>query len=104
MIQGYLSEVGVDVSITEYDWTTYKTKVQTDPYDICFYGWTGDNGDPDNFMNLLADTNWSMNVAHFQDDEYKALIAQASTRPTAMNATPSTSSARKWLPRSSRGC
>ena len=36
MIQGYLSEVGVDVSITEYDWTTYKTKVQTDPYDICF--------------------------------------------------------------------
>mgnify|MGYP002247410381 CR=1 FL=1 len=52
MIQGYLSEVGVDVSITEYDWTTYKTKVQTDPYDICFYGWTGDNGDPDNFMNL----------------------------------------------------
>ena len=57
MIQGYLREVGVEVSITQYDWTTYKTKVQTDPYDICFYGWTGDNGDPDNFMNLLADTN-----------------------------------------------
>ena len=81
MIQGYLSEVGVDVSITEYDWTTYKTKVQTDPYDICFYGWTGDNGDPDNFMNLLADTNWSMNVAHFQDDEYKALIAEGLKTP-----------------------
>ena len=76
MIQGYLSAVGVELSITQYDWTTYKTKVQTDPYDICFYGWTGDNGDPDNFMNLLADTNWSMNVAHFQDDEYKALIAE----------------------------
>ena len=81
MIQGYLSEVGVDVSITEYDWTTYKTKVQTDPYDICFYGWTGDNGDPDNFMNLLADTNWSMNVAHWQDDEYKALIAKGLATP-----------------------
>ncbi|MBC2890575.1 ABC transporter substrate-binding protein [Gordonibacter massiliensis (ex Traore et al. 2017)] len=81
MIQGYLAEVGVDVSITEYDWTTYKTKVQTDPYDICFYGWTGDNGDPDNFMNLLADTNWSMNVAHWQDDEYKALIAKGLATP-----------------------
>ena len=81
MIQGYLAEVGVDVSITEYDWTTYKTKVQTDPYDICFYGWTGDNGDPDNFMNLLADTNWSINVAHFQDDEYKALIAEGLKTP-----------------------
>ena len=81
MIQGYLSAVGVDVSITQYDWTTYKTKVQTDPYDICFYGWTGDNGDPDNFMNLLADTNWSMNVAHWQDDEYKALIAEGLKTP-----------------------
>lgn len=81
MIQGYLSAVGVELSITQYDWTTYKTKVQTDPYDICFYGWTGDNGDPDNFMNLLADTNWSVNVAHFQDDEYKALIAEGLKTP-----------------------
>ncbi|MEI3230383.1 MAG: ABC transporter substrate-binding protein [Gordonibacter pamelaeae] len=81
MIQGYLSAVGVELSITQYDWTTYKTKVQTDPYDICFYGWTGDNGDPDNFMNLLADTNWSMNVAHLQDDEYKALIAEGLKTP-----------------------
>ena len=81
MIQGYLANVGVDVSITQYDWTTYKTKVQTDPYDICFYGWTGDNGDPDNFMNLLADTNWSMNVAHFQDEEYKELIAEGLKTP-----------------------
>lgn len=81
MIQGYLSAVGVELSITQYDWTTYKTKMQTDPYDICFYGWTGDNGDPDNFMNLLADTNWSMNVAHWQDDEYKALIAEGLKTP-----------------------
>ena len=81
LIQGYLAEVGVDVNIVEYDWTTYKTKLQTDPYDICFYGWTGDNGDPDNFMNLLADTNWSTNVAHWQDEEYKALIAQGLATP-----------------------
>lgn len=81
LIQGYLAAVGVDVKITEYDWTTYKTKVQTDPYDICFYGWTGDNGDPDNFMNLLSDTNWSINVAHWQDDEYKALIAEGLSTP-----------------------
>lgn len=81
LIQGYLSAIGVDVTIAEYDWTTYKTKVQTDPYDICFYGWTGDNGDPDNFMNLLADTNWSMNVAHWQDEEYKKLIAEGLATP-----------------------
>ena len=81
MIQGYLSKVGVDVQITQYDWTTYKSKVQTDPYDICFYGWTGDNGDPDNFMNLLADSNKSMNVAHWDNAEYKKLIAKGVDTP-----------------------
>lgn len=81
MIQGYLSKVGVEVNITQYDWTTYKSKVQTDPYDICFYGWTGDNGDPDNFMNLLADSNKSMNVAHWDNAEYKKLIAKGVDTP-----------------------
>ncbi len=81
MVQGYLSKVGVDVEITQYDWTTYKSKVQTDPYDICFYGWTGDNGDPDNFMNLPADSNRSMNVAHWDNEEYKALIAKGIATP-----------------------
>ena len=49
-IQGYLKDCGVTVTIDTYDWTTYKTKIQTEAYDISFYGWTGDNGDPDNFM------------------------------------------------------
>jgi len=80
-IQGYLADVDVAVEITPYDWTTYKSKVQTEAFDICFYGWTGDNGDPDNFMNLLADSNWSMNVARFNDSEYKALIKQGLETP-----------------------
>ncbi len=78
-IQGYLSKVGVTMDITPYDWTTYKTKVTTDPWDVCFYGWTGDNGDPDNFMNLLADATPTMNIAQFDDADYKALIAQGIT-------------------------
>ena len=36
----------MDVNIVEYDWTTYKTKLQTDPYDICFYGWTATTATP----------------------------------------------------------
>jgi peptide/nickel transport system substrate-binding protein len=80
-IQGYLKKAGVEVTIDTYDWTTYKTKVQTEAYDICFYGWVGDNGDPDNFMNLLADSNVSMNVARFDDADYKALIAKGVATP-----------------------
>ncbi len=75
-IQGYLQEVGVTVNISQFDWTTYQTKVETDSFDCCLYGWVGDNGDPDNFMNLLADENVSMNVGRYSNDEYKALIQQ----------------------------
>lgn len=75
-IQGYLRDAGVEMEIVSYDWTTYQTKVETDAFDCCLYGWVGDNGDPDNFMNLLADENVSMNVARYRSDAYNALIQQ----------------------------
>lgn len=84
-IQGYLEKVGVKLNITTYDWTTYKTKVQTDPFEVCFYGWNGDNGDPDNFMNLLSDPDPAANVAHFKDADYNALIAKGLAEPDGAN-------------------
>lgn len=78
-IQGYLKDVGVTCNIKTYDWTTYKSVVQKGDYDVCFYGWTGDNGDPDNFMNLLDDKDPSMNVAHYNNPDYHALIGKGLT-------------------------
>jgi len=75
-IQGYLRKAGVEATIDAYDWTTYKQKVKAGDYDICFYGWTGDNGDPDNFMNLMADKDPTMNVARYDNADFKALIAK----------------------------
>lgn len=90
-IQGYFQEVGVEMTIDSYDWTTYKERTIAGDYDICFYGWSGDNGDPDNFMNLMSDTNAGMNVARFNlatnaDDkaayeEYTQMIADAVKEP-----------------------
>ena len=80
-IQGYLSKVGVTCNIDAYDWTTYKQKVKTGDFDICFYGWTGDNGDPDNFMALLSDKDPTMNVSHFADPTYLDLIAKGKATP-----------------------
>jgi peptide/nickel transport system substrate-binding protein len=82
-IQGYLQKVGVEATIDTFDWTTYKEKVKVLPgdFDICFYGWIGDNGDPDNFMNLLADKDPSMNVARWQDEKYIADIKAALAMP-----------------------
>lgn len=80
-IQGYLSKVGVTANIEVFDWTTYKEKVKAGDYDICFYGWTGDNGDPDNFMALLSDKDPSMNVSRYDNSEYKDLIAKGKATP-----------------------
>ena len=80
-IQGYLAKVGVTATIDSYDWTTYKEKVKAGNYDICFYGWTGDNGDPDNFMYLLAHTDPSMNVALYKNPEFNKLIIKGVETP-----------------------
>lgn len=80
-IQGYLSKVGVECKIDVFDWTTYKEKVKAGDYDICFYGWTGDNGDPDNFMALLSDKDPAMNVARYDNADYNTLIAKGKAEP-----------------------
>lgn len=80
-IQGYLKAAGVTATIDAYDWTTYKQKVKAGDYDICFYGWIGDNGDPDNFMSLLSDKDPTMNVARYDNADYKALIKKGLEAP-----------------------
>ena len=80
-IQGYWAKVGVECTIDSYDWTTYKDKVNAGGYDVCLYGWNGDNGDPDNFMYLLAHEDPGMNVAHYNDEEYKQMLAEAAALP-----------------------
>lgn len=80
-IQGYASKAGVKCNIEVFDWTTYKQKVKAGDYDICFYGWTGDNGDPDNFMALLSDKDPTMNVSRYDDAAYNALIEKGKATP-----------------------
>lgn len=81
-VQGYLSKVGVKVTLDSYDWTTYKEKLKAGDYDIAFYGWIGDNGDPDNFMNLLSSEDQTMNISLYNNPEFKSLIAKGLTTPT----------------------
>lgn len=81
-IQGYLQKVGVESTIDTFDWTTYKEKVGAGDFDIAFYGWIGDNGDPDNFMNLLADKDPTMNISRWQDPKYIADIKLALAMPS----------------------
>lgn len=80
-IQGYLSKVGVTVTIDSFDWTTYKQKIKAGDYDLAFYGWIGDNGDPDNFLYLLSVDDPTMNIALYKNAQFNGLIAKGLTIP-----------------------
>jgi peptide/nickel transport system substrate-binding protein len=56
-IQSYLAAVGIKVSIYQVDWGTYLQEAQAGKHQMCLLGWTGDNGDPDNFLNVLYGAN-----------------------------------------------
>jgi len=54
MIQGDWAEVGVTVTLVDgHDWEAYLEYTQEGQHDVMMLGWTGDNGDPDNFLNTL---------------------------------------------------
>src|SRR5665648_245375 len=56
-IQSYLAAVGITVKFYQVDWATYLQETEQGNHQMCLLGWTGDNGDPDNFMNVLYGAN-----------------------------------------------
>jgi len=81
-IQSYLEDVNIHVEIYQIDWSTYLQKTQAGEHSICLLGWTGDNGDPDNFMNVLYGANQctlgtATNVAFYNNSEVQDLFTAA---------------------------
>jgi len=56
-IQSYLGAIGIKVNIYQVDWGTYLQETMEGKAQMCLLGWTGDNGDPDNFLNVLYGAN-----------------------------------------------
>ena len=54
LMQEDFAKVGVKVEIVSYEWGEYLKKSMEPGRDgAVILGWTGDNGDPDNFMGVL---------------------------------------------------
>ncbi|MGI6247587.1 MAG: ABC transporter substrate-binding protein [Pseudochelatococcus sp.] len=54
LIQADFAKVGVEVEIVSMEWGEYlKKAAEVDRDGAVILGWTGDNGDPDNFMGVL---------------------------------------------------
>ena len=79
-IQANLKDVGIDVELVTFEWGTYLKKQRTQPpeMDLFQLGWTGDNGDPDNFLAVLLDGLADPNVrTQWKNDDYHDTILKA---------------------------
>ena len=82
-VQGYLAKVGVTVKITQYEWGAYLNRMRREPWEgFAISGWSGDNGDPDNFLGDMFEWDTvnnkarANNNAHHHNPEYDKLIVE----------------------------
>lgn len=80
LIQEDMAKIGVDVEIVSYEWGEYLERSKAVDRDgAVLLGWTGDNGDPDNFLAVLlgCDGVGGSNRAQWCNEEFEALIQKA---------------------------
>ncbi len=53
LMQADLDKVGVKAKLVSYEWGEYRKRLAQGEAMMGQIGWTGDNGDPDNFMYVL---------------------------------------------------
>lgn len=81
VIQKNLADIGITAKIVSHEWATYLELASKGDADAFMLGWTGDNGDPDNFLYVLLDEDniGSNNYTYFKNDETHELFIEAQT-------------------------
>ncbi|GHI00179.1 ABC transporter substrate-binding protein [Neobacillus kokaensis] len=81
VIQESLSKINIKANIKSVDWPTYLDKATKGEFDMFMLGWTGDNGDPDNFLYTLLDKDsiGANNNAQYSNDELHDILIEAQT-------------------------
>ena len=73
------SKVGVKAEIVSYEWGEYLDRSKKGEHETVLLGWTGDNGDPDNFLAVLLSCEGvgGSNRAQWCNDEFNELLLAA---------------------------
>ena len=74
-----LAKIGIKAKPVTFEWGTYLKRQREQPEDMDLFqlGWTGDNGDPDNFLAVLFDGLASSSIrTQWYNDEYHNLMIQ----------------------------
>jgi dipeptide transport system substrate-binding protein len=81
MIQADLSRIGIRLKLVTDEWVQYRNRLQGGETSMALYGWTGDNGDPDNFLDVLLGCTSSRvggnNVSKWCQRDYDSLVVKA---------------------------
>lgn len=80
-IQKNLEDVGIKAKIVSYEWATYLEKASKGEADAFLLGWTGDNGDADNFIYVLLDGDniGSNNYTYYDNQDLHKILIEAQT-------------------------
>ena len=80
MMQQDLAKIGIKAKLITYDWPTYLAKSRKGEHQMIQMGWTGDNGDPDNFLGVLlgcASIASGGNLANWCNKKFNDIILKA---------------------------
>lgn len=84
LMQADLAKIGIKVKLVSFDWPTYLKKSKLGEHQMMQMGWTGDNGDPDNFLNTLLGCgaiSSGSNYSKWCDKKFNKAVVEAKTTP-----------------------
>jgi len=84
MIQADWDKVGVKTKLITYEWAEYRKRSKGGEHTVIMFGWSGDNGDPDNFFVPLLGceaVKGGGNAARWCNKAFEDLIIKAAQTP-----------------------
>ncbi|MBA1243982.1 ABC transporter substrate-binding protein [Pseudomonas japonica] len=83
LLQQDWAKVGIKAKIVSYEWGEYIKRAKNGETDAMLIGWSGDNGDPDNWLGTLfsCDAVNGNNFGKFCNPDYEKLIKAAKATP-----------------------
>ncbi|EJM66354.1 ABC-type dipeptide transport system, periplasmic component [Pseudomonas sp. GM50] len=79
MLQSDWKKIGLNVKITSYEWGEYIKRSKGGENQAMIIGWSGDNGDPDNWLNVLfgCDSLSGNNFSKWCDKKFDGIVKEA---------------------------
>ncbi len=84
LVQADWEKIGVKTRLVTYEWAEYRKRSKTGEQGAMMFGWSGDNGDPDNFFVPLLGceaVKGGGNVARWCDKRFEDLVVKAAQTP-----------------------